>query len=564
AHRACHCCTSHTACHQYHRQTYALPFPWPHCTCQSANPAIAGPSSMPLLPAIQATPSVDVSVPPTLECIPSSWARSTLYKRKGMDEPSGTLFPGPILPASQPTPAIAGPSSMPLLPAIQATPSAHRACHCCTSHTAPHQYHRQTYALPFPSLFPGPIVPASQPTQPLLAPPQCPYCLPFRQPRLLMPIVPAIAARPILPATSTIARPMPSLFPGPIVPASQPTQPLLAPPQCPYCLPFRQPRLLMCLSPTLECILILGKVHAIQAQGDGRALGSRAITELRKRKTLDKSQTQPWGILSIHFSQAPSCLPVSQPQPLLAPPQCPYCLPFRQPLLTIARPMPSLFPGPIVPASQPTQPLLAPPQCPYCLPFRQPRPSCLPLLHVPYCLPPVPSPDLCPPFSLAPLYLPVSQPSHCWPPSMPLLPAIQATPSVDVSVPPTLECIPSSWARSTLYKRKGMDEPSGTLFPGPSCLPVSQPQPLLAPPQCPYCLPFRQPLLNPGDCWPLHKAHRACHCCTSHTACHQYHRQTYALPFPWPHCACQSANPAIAGPSSMPLLPAIQATPSVD
>ncbi|KAK5887004.1 hypothetical protein CesoFtcFv8_017981 [Champsocephalus esox] len=26
------------------------------------------------------------------------------------------------------------------------------------------------------------------------------------------------------------------------------------------------------------------------------------------------------------LSLAPTCLPVSQPQPLLAPPQCPYCL----------------------------------------------------------------------------------------------------------------------------------------------------------------------------------------------------------------------------------------------
>ncbi|XP_033999550.1 uncharacterized protein LOC117493205 [Trematomus bernacchii] len=64
-------------------------FPGPILPASQPTPAIAGPSSMPLLPAIQATPSVDVSVPPTLECIPSSWARSTLYKRKGMDEPSG-------------------------------------------------------------------------------------------------------------------------------------------------------------------------------------------------------------------------------------------------------------------------------------------------------------------------------------------------------------------------------------------------------------------------------------------------------------------------------------------
>ncbi|KAI4792965.1 hypothetical protein KUCAC02_033014 [Chaenocephalus aceratus] len=66
------------------------------------------------------------------------------------------------------------------------------------------------------------------------------------------PIVPAIAGRPILLATSTIARPVPSLFPGPsCLPVSQPP-PLLAPPQCPYYLPFRQPRLLMCLSPLLS------------------------------------------------------------------------------------------------------------------------------------------------------------------------------------------------------------------------------------------------------------------------------------------------------------------------
>ncbi|KAI4800193.1 hypothetical protein KUCAC02_013427, partial [Chaenocephalus aceratus] len=66
------------------------------------------------------------------------------------------------------------------------------------------------------------------------------------------PIVPAIAGRPILLATSTIARPVPSLFPGPILPAVSQPQPLLAPPQCPYYLPFRQPRLLMCLSPLLS------------------------------------------------------------------------------------------------------------------------------------------------------------------------------------------------------------------------------------------------------------------------------------------------------------------------
>ncbi|KAI4792967.1 hypothetical protein KUCAC02_033016, partial [Chaenocephalus aceratus] len=64
-------------------------FPGPILPASQPTPAIAGPSSMPLLPAIQATPSADVSVPTTLECIPSSWARSTLYKRKGMDEPSG-------------------------------------------------------------------------------------------------------------------------------------------------------------------------------------------------------------------------------------------------------------------------------------------------------------------------------------------------------------------------------------------------------------------------------------------------------------------------------------------
>ncbi|KAJ4948955.1 hypothetical protein JOQ06_020476 [Pogonophryne albipinna] len=50
--------------------------------------AIAGPSSM---PATQA--SLGASVPPTMtmptECSPASWARSTLYKRKATDEPSG-------------------------------------------------------------------------------------------------------------------------------------------------------------------------------------------------------------------------------------------------------------------------------------------------------------------------------------------------------------------------------------------------------------------------------------------------------------------------------------------
>ncbi|KAI9522408.1 hypothetical protein NQZ68_036324 [Dissostichus eleginoides] len=64
-------------------------FPGPILPASQPTPAIAGPSSMPLLPAIQATPSANVSVPPTIECIPSSWARSTLYKRKGVDEPSG-------------------------------------------------------------------------------------------------------------------------------------------------------------------------------------------------------------------------------------------------------------------------------------------------------------------------------------------------------------------------------------------------------------------------------------------------------------------------------------------
>ncbi|KAK1889506.1 Protein PRR14L [Dissostichus eleginoides] len=130
---------------------------------------------------------------------------------------------------------------------------------------------------------------------------------------------------------------------------------------------------------------------------------------------------------------------------------------------TIARPMPSLFPGPIVPASQPTQPLLAPPQCPYCLPFRQPR-----LLM---CLSPLLS-SAFPHPGQGPI-LPASQPTPAiaGPSSMPLLPAIQATPSVaglDVSVlqtmpeiPATLECSPSSWARAMLYKRKVMDEPSG-------------------------------------------------------------------------------------------------------
>ncbi|KAI4800195.1 hypothetical protein KUCAC02_013429 [Chaenocephalus aceratus] len=69
-------------------------FPGPILPASQPTPTIAGPSSMPLLPAIQATPSADVSVPTTLECIPSSWARSTLYKRKGMDEPSGVGVPG--------------------------------------------------------------------------------------------------------------------------------------------------------------------------------------------------------------------------------------------------------------------------------------------------------------------------------------------------------------------------------------------------------------------------------------------------------------------------------------
>ncbi|KAJ4931094.1 hypothetical protein JOQ06_025393 [Pogonophryne albipinna] len=70
-------------------------FPGPILPASQTTPAIAVPSSMPLLPAIQATLSVaglDVSVPPTmptLECSPSSWVRSTLYKRKVMDEPSG-------------------------------------------------------------------------------------------------------------------------------------------------------------------------------------------------------------------------------------------------------------------------------------------------------------------------------------------------------------------------------------------------------------------------------------------------------------------------------------------
>ncbi|KAJ4921702.1 hypothetical protein JOQ06_002002, partial [Pogonophryne albipinna] len=63
-------------------------FPGPILPASQPTPAIASRSSMPLLPAIQATPSADVSVPTTLECIPSSWARSTLDKRKGMDEPS--------------------------------------------------------------------------------------------------------------------------------------------------------------------------------------------------------------------------------------------------------------------------------------------------------------------------------------------------------------------------------------------------------------------------------------------------------------------------------------------
>ncbi|KAI4795725.1 hypothetical protein KUCAC02_029693 [Chaenocephalus aceratus] len=79
------CWTSHTACHKYCRQTTrALPFPWPHpAACQSANP-----SSM---PATQA--GLGASAPPTMtmptECSPASWARSTLYKRKATDEPSG-------------------------------------------------------------------------------------------------------------------------------------------------------------------------------------------------------------------------------------------------------------------------------------------------------------------------------------------------------------------------------------------------------------------------------------------------------------------------------------------
>ncbi|KAI4795786.1 hypothetical protein KUCAC02_029652 [Chaenocephalus aceratus] len=51
-------------------------------------PAIAGPASM---PATQA--GLGASVPPTMtmptECSPASWARSTLYKRKATDEPSG-------------------------------------------------------------------------------------------------------------------------------------------------------------------------------------------------------------------------------------------------------------------------------------------------------------------------------------------------------------------------------------------------------------------------------------------------------------------------------------------
>ncbi|KAK1880865.1 Myosin-1 [Dissostichus eleginoides] len=74
-------------------------FPGPILPASQPTPVIAGPSSMPLLPVIQATPSVaglDVYVPPTmpeipatLECSPSSWAKSTLYKRKVMDEPSG-------------------------------------------------------------------------------------------------------------------------------------------------------------------------------------------------------------------------------------------------------------------------------------------------------------------------------------------------------------------------------------------------------------------------------------------------------------------------------------------
>jgi len=77
--------------------------------------AIAGPSTRPTMPAgrpiLPATSTVarppvpslfpgptlpgpcclGVSVPPTMptECIPSSWARSTLYKRKAADEPSG-------------------------------------------------------------------------------------------------------------------------------------------------------------------------------------------------------------------------------------------------------------------------------------------------------------------------------------------------------------------------------------------------------------------------------------------------------------------------------------------
>ncbi|KAK1885305.1 DNA polymerase zeta catalytic subunit [Dissostichus eleginoides] len=63
------------------------------------------------------------------------------------------------------------------------------------------------------------------------------------------PIVHAIAGRPILPATSTIARPVPSLFPGPILPASNPVC------QC-VCPPYNRVH-----------SLILGKVHTIQAQG---------------------------------------------------------------------------------------------------------------------------------------------------------------------------------------------------------------------------------------------------------------------------------------------------------
>ncbi|KAI4811836.1 hypothetical protein KUCAC02_014708 [Chaenocephalus aceratus] len=146
-------------------------------------------------------------------------------------------------------------------------------------------------------------------------------------------------------------------------------------------------------------------------------------------------------------------MPLSHPQTSLPP----VSLPRHRVSKTDPRPLPSPSP------STETRVIAGPSSRPI-----MPASQSQGLLDVPYCLPPVPSPKPVPSLFPGPI-LPASQttPAIAGPSSMPLLPAIQATLSVaglDVSVPPTmptLECSPSSWVRSTLYKRKVMDEPSG-------------------------------------------------------------------------------------------------------